>query len=368
MKKYLLTILVSYISFGQAGFPSNPYYNGMNWTLTGMNLKNALATKITSTHINLLTYSEVWNATQATDTNPTNSNNVLLLYGFSDTTCPTSPSDDNDHRERNSMSNGGGNSCEWNREHVYAKSLGTPQLVDGAISTAESDAGEDAHHLRACDVERNVNRGNSKFAAGSGNSSAVAGGWYPGNEWKGDVARMMMYMYLRYPTQCLPIHVGTGATVSSDTNMIQLFLQWNAEDPVSLYEDNRNTYHGNTTNAYAQGNRNPFIDNPYLATIIWGGPVAENRWPTVFLSSQSFLSDSAVQVYPNPTNSNEIEISTEETITKLSLINNIGQIINEIKQPVFSNNNFKLNNLQPGFYFLYISAENGSLTKKIIVN
>ena len=369
MKKYLLLLLlIAQFGFGQAGLPASPYYNGMNWTLTGMNLKNALATKITATHTNFLTYSEDWNATQATDANPTNLNNVLLLYGFSSTTCPSSTSDDNDHRERNSMSNGGGNSCEWNREHVYAKSLGTPQLVDGATSSADSDAGEDAHHLRSCDVDRNGNRGNLKFATGSGNSSTVSGGWYPGDEWKGDVARMMMYMYLRYPTQCLPINVGTGAIVSTDADMIQLFLQWNAVDPVSLYEDNRNTYHGNTSNTYAQGNRNPFIDNPYLATVIWGGPAAENRWPTIFLNSQSFLADKSVTVYPNPTNSNEIEIYTLETITKLSLINSIGQIVKEIAQPIFIQNTFKLNNLQQGFYFLQITAENGSLTKKILVN
>jgi endonuclease I len=366
--KLLLLVLITQFGFGQAGLPASPYYNGMNWTLTSMNLKNALATKITTTHTNFLTYSQDWNATQATDLNPTNSNNVLLLYGFSSSTCPASISNDNDHRERNTMSNGGGNSCEWNREHVYAKSLGTPALVDGALSSAESDAGEDAHHLRSCDVDRNGNRGNLKFATGTGNSAPVTGGWYPGNEWKGDVARMMMYMYLRYPSQCLPINVGTGATVSTDTNMIQLFLQWNAEDTVSVYEDNRNTYHGNTTNTFAQGNRNPFIDNPYLATVIWGGPAAENRWPTVFLSSQSFIADSAVQIYPNPTNSNEIEITTEEIITKLTLVNINGQIIKEIVSPVFNQNTFKLNNLQQGFYFLQINTEKGSLTKKIIVN
>jgi endonuclease I len=362
MKKYLLLLLVAQFSFGQAGAPANPYYNGMNWTQTGMPLKTSLSTLTINKHTNLLPY--VWNATQATDLDPSDSNNVLLIYGFSTTTCPTSISDGNDHRKRDVNSNGGGNSCEWNREHVYAKALGTPALDDSGLS----DAGEDAHNLRSCDVDRNGNRGNLKFAAGSGNSGTVTGGWYPGNEWKGDVARMMMYMYLRYPSQCLPINVGTGATVSTDTNMIQLFLQWNAEDPVSAYEDNRNTYHGNTSNTYAQGNRNPFIDNPYLATVIWGGPAAENRWPTVFLSSQSFISDSAVQIYPNPTNTNEIEIATEESISKLTLINVNGQIVKEIIKPIFNQNTYKINNLPQGFYFLQITAEKGNLTKKIIVN
>ena len=362
MKKYLLLLLVAQLSFGQAGAPANPYYNGMNWTQTGMPLKTSLSTLTINKHTNLLPY--VWNATQATDIDPSDSNNVLLIYGFSTTTCPTSISDGNDHRKRDVNSNGGGNSCEWNREHVYAKALGTPALDDSGLS----DAGEDAHNLRSCDVDRNGNRGNLKFATGSGNSGTVTGGWYPGNEWKGDVARMMMYMYLRYPTQCLPINVGTGATVSTDTNMIQLFLQWNAEDPVSAYEDDRNTYHGNTSNTYAQGNRNPFIDNPYLATVIWGGPAAENRWPTIFLSSQSFLAENAVSVYPNPTNSNEIEIATEEVITKLTLVSINGQIIKEIVNPILNQNTYKINDLPQGFYFLQINAEKGILTKKIIVN
>ena len=43
--------------------------------------------------------------------------------------------------------------------------------------------------------------------------------------------------------------------------------------PVSAFEIQRN----NVIEG-AQGNRNPFIDNPYLATLIWGGNPAENKW------------------------------------------------------------------------------------------
>ncbi len=369
MKKNFTLLLFVYITLvaAQAGNPASPYYTGVNWSLTGMNLKTELATKITISHTRFLTYSEDWGATQATDLNPTNSDNVLLLYGFSATTCPNSSSDDNNHRERNSLSNGGGNVCEWNREHVYAKSLGTPALVDGALTSVDSDAGEDAHHLRSCDVDRNGNRGNLKFAQGSGNSSTVTNGWYPGDEWKGDVARMMMYMYLRYPTQCLPINVGTGATVSTDTNMIQLFLQWNAEDPVSIYEDNRNTYHGNINNPYAQGNRNPFIDNPYLATVIWGGPAAQNRWPSTILASTSFSSIENVTIYPNPAINNEVLVSSEIELKLIVLYNINGQIIQEITTPSKVDNTYKLTNLPTGFYMLQLSSDKESVTKKIIV-
>jgi endonuclease I len=358
----LLFLAVISLAFSQAGAPAAPYYNGFNWALTGMSLKNSLATKITTTHTNLIPY--VWDATQATDLDPLDSNNVFLIYGFSNNICPSSISDGDDHRKRNVNSNGGGNSCEWNREHVYARALGTPPLDQGGVS----DAGEDAHNLRASDVDRNGNRGNLKFAPGNGNSGTVTGGWYPGDEWKGDVARMMMYMYLRYPTQCLPINVGTGATVTNDTNMIQLFLQWNAEDPVSLYEDNRNTYHGNTANTYAQGNRNPFIDNPYLATVIWGGPVAENRWPTVILSTEDFVSIENATIYPNPAVNNEVTISSETELKSIVLYNINGQIIQEIKNPTRVDNSYKVNNLSSGFYLVQMASENALATKKVIVN
>ena len=159
----LLFLAVISLAFSQAGAPAAPYYNGFNWALTGMSLKNSLATKITTTHTNLIPY--VWDATQATDLDPLDSNNVFLIYGFSNNICPSSISDGDDHRKRNVNSNGGGNSCEWNREHVYARALGTPPLDQGGVS----DAGEDAHNLRASDVDRNGNRGNLKFAPGNGN-------------------------------------------------------------------------------------------------------------------------------------------------------------------------------------------------------
>jgi endonuclease I len=84
---------------------------------------------------------------------------------------------------------------------------------------------------------------------------------------------MMMFMYVRYGSRCLPNNVGIGNAVAGDANMIDLFLQWNAEDPVNFFEDNRNV-----VIAGIQGNRNPFIDNPALATQIWGGPQAEDRF------------------------------------------------------------------------------------------
>jgi hypothetical protein len=174
-------------------------------------------------------------------------------------------------------------------------------------------------------------------------------------------------MYLRYGNQCLPTQVGTGATTTSDANMVNLFLQWNAEDPVSQYEDNRNTYHGNTANNFAQGNRNPFIDNPYLATVIWGGTAAQNRWPAIFLSTDTFAYNS-VSVYPNPSNDHRITIESQVEIDEIQLININGQLIMEIKKPLFNNNSYTLENLPQGFYFLKLNSDNQSVTKKVLLN
>ena len=257
MKKTLLLLSVFFTLLINAQAES--YYNDVDLTAEGLSLKENLATKTINAHTNILSYG--WDALKATDVNPDNSSEVLLIYGYTQSGTTARTRGINDH---------GGNSGDWNREHTYAKSLGNPNL-------GTSGPGADAHHLRPSDVQYNAQRGSLKFADGSGNSGSVSGGWYPGDEWKGDIGRMMMYMYLRYGNQCLPKGVGVGTTNSVDSNMIDLFLEWNAADPVSDFERQRNTYHESNEN-YSQGNRNPFIDNAYLATRIWGGTPAEDSW------------------------------------------------------------------------------------------
>ena len=236
------------------------YYNDVNLNQSNTALKNALATKVISTQTTSLSYTPgVWNALKQSDLDLSDTNSVVLIYGYNN--------NDNNYvtdKTRSKDANGGSAGTQWNREHVYPKSLGNPNL-------GTSGAGADVHNLRPADISFNSQRSSKKFADGSGNAGDVSGGWYPGDEWKGDVARMMMYMYIRYGNQCLPSNVAIGATNSSDNNMIQLLLEWNAEDPVSDFEKQRNPIIQNL-----QGNRNPFIDNPAFATQIWGGPQAED--------------------------------------------------------------------------------------------
>lgn len=360
MKNKFLSFLASCaigIVSAQNGAPASPYYNGFNWTLTGSALEDALANKIIDTHTVELSYTPgVWNAIKAVDLDPTNTNNVLLVYGWESGQDADATNDRT--RDRNSNS---GNNGDWNREHIYAQSLGNPDL--GQIGP-----GADAHMLRACDVQRNASRGNRLFANGSGTASYTIGttSWYPGDEWKGDVARILMYMYLHYGAQCLPSMVAVGNPVASDTNMIDLLLQWNAEDPVSQYEDNRNSYMSNLFNNFAQGNRNPFIDNPYLATRIWGGPVAQNRWPTIFLNQDTF-DTTDVGIFPNPSSTHSVYVQTNTTLNRIAVYTINGQEIMQLEQPTFSNNTLEIKDIPSGFYFFKMESGKESITQKVII-
>ncbi|WP_088322931.1 endonuclease [Polaribacter tangerinus] len=316
MKKIFLAIsaITSFCSFSQ----HESYYNNVNLQLTGLALKNELATKITSSHSNFLTYTpDVWIASKATDKNPNNNAEVILIYGYENGT----DSDLSNDRERG-INNNGGAIFNWNREHVFPKSLGNPNL--GNVGP-----GADAHHLRPADASRNSLRSNRKFGRGSGNSGLSTidfypgldgpntAAWYPGDEWKGDVARMIMYMYLRYGNVCLPSSVGIGDSSKTPDDMIDLFLNWNVEDPVSEFEKARNNYHENTSNPSAQGNRNPFIDNPFLATLIWGGDGAEDTWG-IYTSK-----DNEAPTTPTNVTVNNIDFSSFN-ITWLAATDNVG--------------------------------------------
>ena len=342
MNKYFYFLLVApFFCLGQ--IPA--YYNSVDFTKTGNQLKSQLSTLITVTHTNELIYTpEVWTALEHSDLDPDNSNNVFLIYGYDD-----SDNDSDNDRTRDKDSSCHSNTCDglWVREHVFARSLGTPNLeFEGP--------GSDAHHLRAIDSNMNSSRGNNRFADGTGHAVVLPGNYfYPGDEWKGDIARMMMYMYLRYPTQCQAIIVGSGdATYSAD--MPNIFLEWNEEDPVSQYELNRNTVLQNM-----QGNRNPFIDNPYLATRIWGGPTSQDTWG--LLSTHDFTL-ATIMVYPTLTTGKVNIVNNDAAIASYQVYNSLGQIVNTEN----TENTIDFSNNSSGIYYLKVNTSNSDQTFKII--
>ena len=310
---FYFLLFISLITFSQ-----ETYYSDVDLTLAGAALKDALASKIAATHTTTLEYTssgpDVWDATKATDENVANTNEVILYYGWED---------GNDQDITNDISRSKnlqdcGTNCDdfvWNREHVFPKSLANP-ILDTSIPGPATDA----HHLRAADRGRNSARNNRKYGRGSGNSNYSSldfhegldgpntAAWYPGDDWKGDAARMIMYMYIRYGAVCLPTAVGVGSKEFTEDEMIDLFLQWNVEDEVSDIEIARNEYHGNTSNYASQGNRNPFIDNPYLATRIWGGNSAEDIWG-IYTSSDTESPTTPANITVNNITLNSINLS-----------------------------------------------------------
>jgi endonuclease I len=333
----------------QTLFAQQPYYDDVNLSLTGQDLYFALQQKIenASTSFN---YGDTRDSMKITDEDPENNNNVLLLYGYDDAgSCTTDRSRDKDDF--------GGSSCQYNREHTFARSNANPSM--GNVDNGTTGIGADPHNIRPTDQQMNNNRGSKKFADGSGNAGDVGSGyWYPGDEWKGDVARIMMYMYTRYGDRCKPSLNGNGALQGS-TEMLQVYLQWNAEDPVTDFEDQRNPY---LENFY--GNRNPFIDNPYLATLIWGGPAAEDRWGLI--GTEEFIAEN-ISVYPNPTSEILwVKDDTSFSVENYSVYDISGR---RILFNTFSTSEKKVDvsNLNSGVYLLELVSSERRITKKIVV-
>ncbi|NIJ43797.1 endonuclease I [Wenyingzhuangia heitensis] len=229
--------------FGNIPSELKAYYSTVTFSTNSETLKSELQEVTTNKHTNIIYYSGRHTPLLKADQDTGNSSNVILVY--------TGESRDKSFRDVT----GSGKPEEFNTEHIYPQSLykvsdSTDDIVKG-----------DLHHLRYCDANTNSSRSNDKFVDGSGSAGSIGSAWYPGDEWKGDVARMILYIHLRYDKSI------------SKVGDLDTFLEWNEEDPISDFEIQRNDII-----ADEQGNRNPFIDNPYLVTLIWGGTPAENKW------------------------------------------------------------------------------------------
>ncbi|MDO6598452.1 endonuclease [Oceanihabitans sp. 2_MG-2023] len=343
----LIILLFPFVLFSQV--PA--YYSSIDFSQSPENLKTQLTVLITNTHATLIPYTssntDTWDVLKQSDLESQTSDNVLLIYGYNDSDALSS----NDY-SRNKDLSCHSSSCIglWNREHVFAKSLANPSLDDSYPS-----AGTDVHNLRSCDSQMNSSRNNRIFQDDSGNAHITSiGNFYPGDEWKGDVARIIMYMYTRYPTQCEAINIGYG-TLNNTSTMPNVFLDWNAQDPVSQFERDRNNIIYS-----AQGNRNPFIDNPYLATVIWGGAVAENTWNTLSVDEIDLES---IKVYPTVTE--DFVYIKDYKVNKeiyYSLYNTLGTEVLSSK----ITNIIDVSSLSNGLYMLKIKYNNTLINRKII--
>jgi endonuclease I len=223
--------------------------------LSGSALKAALH-NIIDNHTEL-SYAAVTNALKVTDQDTNNANNVICLYtGWS-----------------YPKSEYGTGSSQWNKEHTWSKS-------HGGFGDNPPE-GTDLHHLRPCDASvnsaksnRDFSKGTTPYVDGSGPTGCFTATdvWEPRAEDKGDVARMMFYMAVRYEGDNgetnleLVSYVNSSPDGQPNYGNLDTLLKWNLIDPVSNWERIRN----NKIYSLYQGNRNPFIDHPEYVQMIWG--------------------------------------------------------------------------------------------------
>ncbi|KAL2338712.1 hypothetical protein Fmac_013158 [Flemingia macrophylla] len=215
------------------------YYSPMkNSRLRGETLKKQLNSLI-APHRSL-SYREVWGALKVLDAadvdNPQASPGVVEIYSLR--VVPKWLS---------------GKPQGWNREHLWPRSYG---LTNGPSLT-------DLHNIRPADVNAN------KEAALDTETDKER--WAPPMQVvRGDIARALMYMAVCYGFQQPG---GSPGLLLSDTpkvenkemGLLSTLLKWNEVDPPSREEKLRNE----RICKFYQHNRNPFVDHPEYANLIW---------------------------------------------------------------------------------------------------
>ena len=169
-----------------------------------------------------------------------------------------------------------------NREHVWAKN-------SGDTFPAEEGPGADAHHLRPTEMQMNGYRSNFGFGevaqtnanavkeAGNLNYGSTAdalcylasyGGsklFYPAKGYRGATARILFYMQVRWgDDNNLNFVDGITTNDGKSIGKISDLMKWHLEEPPTDQEIRRNN-----VVAGIQGNRNPFIDHPEYAEMIY---------------------------------------------------------------------------------------------------
>ncbi len=291
---------------GSGGIPPS-YYDAANG-LTCQPLKTALK-NIISTGTQALSYTPgVWNIYYFSDKRRNDANNADIVWDMY-TDLPTGSTYFNGTPEiqftlgTNQCGNYSNEGDCYNREHSF------PQSWFNSSAPMVSDV----HHLFATDGKVNGIRGNlpygevnkpntgasqyykSKNESYRGGPVATLGYggtvFEPRDEYKGDFARAQLYMAVRYEDQINGWYNNGNAndvllspTDEPDANkrklqvyddwQIRLLFKWHLQDPVSQKEVDRNNVifyqdvnDGGGTRR--QGNRNPFVDRPEYAALIW---------------------------------------------------------------------------------------------------
>ena len=319
---------------------SENYYSNLNG-LAGEDLIIALKEIISNPElVRAHSYSDIKEILKQADVNPENSNQVWLVYT-------------EQARSKIDFQTTSSNIGKWNREHTFPRSRGgfnnisADSNADGIDQYWQTSidslrhANSDAHGIRASDGPENSSRGNKHYGDYNGPTGNL-------NSFKGDVARSVLFLSLRY--NGLDIVDGFPDTVGQ-LGDLQTILSWNELDPVDDFEKNRNNVIYNW-----QNNRNPLIDLPEIVNYIWG----ENYGEVWFDNLNISVNQNGFEFYPNPTNGN---ISFNSYLDKVEIYSLNGQ-----KLLSFKNINMLEINLEKGLYLIFLYKEGKSSNHKIIIN
>ncbi|MDN5923584.1 MAG: endonuclease [Xanthomonadales bacterium] len=288
------------VHFSIAGSSGGDYYAGVD-TSNGPTLAAWLHTRLITapapyTQIKAYPYSsssqtDTWEILSQADEDPNNPSNILDLY------------------KNASYPYLGGGQQAYNREHTWPQSLGFPEDSENGKPNPPHN---DTHMLFLADHTYNGQRGNGLL--GDCTASSCSALWTDANDgfggdhnqhgdanWKdgdtlfevwdhrkGDVARAVMYMAVRYnggvdadgvcePDLKLTDNASlvqvmdaqnapncAGPSNVAYNGLLSDLLQWNQQDPPDAAERLRN----DVVFSY-QHNRNPFVDHPEWATCVF---------------------------------------------------------------------------------------------------
>lgn len=251
---------------GTSHVPSD-YYASANGK-KGKALKMALG-EIVQQHT-VFGYGELWYHYQVTDVVPGTDDQVFDYY---------SP-------VVHYFPGGGGAASGMNKEHACPQSwwgggAGCDAYSDlFNVMPSEVNANSAKSNFPVGVVGSNVKYENACMKVGTSALHDYPGSVFePCDEYKGDFARLYFYVATCYANAAWGMKESVANTVAFLREdyptiknwLIDLLLEWNAQDPVSEWEVIRNE------RVYGeQGNRNPFIDYPQLADYIWGDSVQYN--------------------------------------------------------------------------------------------
>jgi len=327
----------------QSTQPAN-YYDSLNG-LAGTNLEQGIQDIIAEEGVvRAQTYADVIDILKDADQNPENNNQIWLIYS-------------EQGRSKLDFQTTSNSTGKWNREHTFPRSLAgyfsieEDEIADGIETywntTADSlrHGNSDAHALRAADGPENSSRGNQHYGQYNGPTGTLG-------SFKGDVARSVLFMQLRYNGLSV---VNGFPTTQGQMGDLATLLQWHNDDPVDDFEMNRNNI------IYTwQFNRNPLIDMPELVDYIWGAN-AGATWNNS-LSVKAFETQT-IKLYPNPVN-NQLFISGKNNEYEVVIYSSEGR---KLQSQTLKNNIPLSLDLSNGLYFAQITSQGKTETIKFVV-